>query len=153
MGKCVFIFAFAVCVIKWDISAHLFPSLWEFDSCPFGEWWRSKERIVSQQLLLHMRGAQLNQAGGMQGLCNVSCDNLADNELASAVAARAPGYCGLWPLALRQQNPRVPHILPGRVGHSHSPNARGVSVSATAHVESSPQSSWWSAAILQFNLQ
>jgi hypothetical protein len=39
MGKCVFIFALAFCVIKWDISAQLFPSLWEFDSCPFGEWW------------------------------------------------------------------------------------------------------------------
>ena len=25
--------------LEWDISAQLFPSCWEFDSCAFGEWW------------------------------------------------------------------------------------------------------------------
>jgi hypothetical protein len=25
---------------EWDISAQVFPSHWEFDSCAFGEWWR-----------------------------------------------------------------------------------------------------------------
>jgi hypothetical protein len=25
--------------LEWDISAQLFPSHWEFDSCAIGEWW------------------------------------------------------------------------------------------------------------------
>ena len=25
--------------LEWEISAQLFPSHWEFDSCAFGEWW------------------------------------------------------------------------------------------------------------------
>jgi hypothetical protein len=28
-----------VSYLEWDISAQLFPSHWEFDSCAFGEWW------------------------------------------------------------------------------------------------------------------
>ena len=39
------------------------------------------KRIVSQYVLPHMWRAHLNQTGGLQGLCNVSCDDLADNDL------------------------------------------------------------------------
>ena len=39
------------------------------------------KRIVSQYVLPHMWRAHLNQTGGLQGLCNVSCDDLAENDL------------------------------------------------------------------------
>ena len=38
------------------------------------------ERIVLQYVLLHMQRGR-NQTGGLQGLYNVSCDGLADNDL------------------------------------------------------------------------
>ena len=39
------------------------------------------KRIVSQYVLPHMWRAHLNQTGGLQGFCDVSCENLADNDL------------------------------------------------------------------------
>jgi hypothetical protein len=65
--------------LEWDISAQLFPSHWEFDSCAFGEWWWRE--LYLRKCYCTFGELTLNKTGGLQKLYNVSCDDLADEYL------------------------------------------------------------------------